>query len=70
MVLVGPPAIPPAPQVRQVRPEELDRYLPAAVAMFTEEVGVDPRAGDGGAGYRARVAELIAAGSAGLTMYM
>ena len=27
--------------------------------MFTEEVGVDPRAGDGGAGYRARVAELV-----------
>jgi predicted GNAT family acetyltransferase len=43
---------------------ELDRYLPAAVAMFTEEVGVDPRAGDGGAGYRSRVAELVAAGRA------
>jgi len=25
-----------------VRPEELDRYLPAAIAMFTEEVGIDP----------------------------
>jgi uncharacterized protein len=47
-----------------VRPEELDRYLPAAVAMFTEEVGVDPRAGDGGSGYRARVADLVAAGRA------
>ncbi len=30
--------------------------------MFIEEVGVEPRAGDGGASYRARVAELIAAG--------
>ena len=30
--------------VRPVRMDELDRYLPAAVAMFTEEVGVDPRA--------------------------
>ncbi|MGE0300087.1 GNAT family N-acetyltransferase [Pseudonocardia sp.] len=64
MVLAGPPAVAPDPWVRQVRIDELDRYLPAAVAMFTEEVGVDPRAGDGGAGYRARVAELVAAGRA------
>ena len=42
MVLAGPPAIAPDLQVRPVRIEELDRYLPAAVAMFTEEVGVDP----------------------------
>ncbi len=56
--------IPADPLVRPVRPDELDRYLPAAVAMFIEEVGVDPRAGDGGASYRARVAELIAAGRA------
>ncbi|MFC5949500.1 GNAT family N-acetyltransferase [Pseudonocardia lutea] len=64
MVLSGPPRIAPDPQVRPVRPEEIDRYLPAAIAMFTEEVGVDPRAGDGGAGYRARVSELISAGRA------
>ncbi|MFR9805679.1 GNAT family N-acetyltransferase [Pseudonocardia sp. RS010] len=64
MVLAGPPRLAPDPQVRPVRPGEIDRYLPAAVAMFTEEVGVDPRAGDGGAGYRARVAELISAGRA------
>jgi uncharacterized protein len=56
--------VPVDPLVRPVRPDELDRYLPAAVAMFTEEVGVDPRLPDGGAGYRARVAELIAAGRA------
>ena len=31
--------------------------MPACVAMFTEEVGVSPLAGDGGALYRARVAE-------------
>ncbi|ANY08293.1 GNAT family N-acetyltransferase [Pseudonocardia sp. HH130630-07] len=59
MALQGRPAVAPDPQVRPVRIDELDRYLPAAVAMFTEEVGVDPRDGDGGAGYRARVAELI-----------
>ena len=59
-----PPVTTPDPLVRPVRPDELDRYLPAAIAMFTEEVGIDPTAGDGGAGYRARVAELIAGGRA------
>ncbi len=38
--------------------------LPASVAMFTEEVGVSPLGPDGGAAYRARVAELIALGRA------
>ena len=52
------------PGVRQVRPEELDAYLEAAVDMFIGEVGVDPRLGDGGRGYRRRVASLIAAGRA------
>lgn len=51
-------------EVRQVRPEELDAYLVAAVDMFIGEVGVDPRLGDGGRGYRRRVANLIAAGRA------
>jgi predicted GNAT family acetyltransferase len=64
MVLPTRPAIAADPQVRPVHPGELDRYLPAAVAMFTEEVGVDPRLGDGGVGYRARVAEQIASGRA------
>jgi len=64
MVLAGRPAVAPDPGVRAVRPDELDRYLPAAIAMFTEEVGIDPRAGDGGSGYRSRVAELVAAGRA------
>jgi uncharacterized protein len=40
----------------------LDTLLPAAVAMFTEEVGVSPTRVDGGAAYRARVAELVRAG--------
>jgi uncharacterized protein len=52
------------PAVRQVRPEELDAYLVAAVDMFIGEVGVDPRLGDGGRGYRRRVASLITAGRA------
>jgi uncharacterized protein len=56
--------IAPDPAVRRVRPDELDILLPASIAMFTEEVGVSPLAGDGGASYRARVRELIRAGRA------
>lgn len=54
------PLVPVDPHVRLVRPDELDTYLAAAVAMFIEEVGVDPRANDGGRGYRRRIAGLIA----------
>ncbi|WP_306988658.1 GNAT family N-acetyltransferase [Amycolatopsis thermophila] len=64
MAMEAQPSVRPDPMVRPVRPDELERYLPAAIAMFIEEVGVDPRAGDGGASYRARVAELIAGGRA------
>ena len=52
------------PGVRRVRVDELDAYLVAAVDMFIGEVGIDPRVGDGGRGYRRRVASLIAAGRA------
>jgi predicted GNAT family acetyltransferase len=58
------PLVPPDPGVRPVRPEELGILLPACVEMFTEEVGVSPMAADGGAMYRARVAELIDQGLA------
>ncbi|WP_046322057.1 GNAT family N-acetyltransferase [Mycobacterium sp. UM_Kg1] len=64
MALQSIPACLMDPEVRQVRPEELDAYLVAAVDMFIGEVGVDPRAGDGGRAYRRRVANLIAAGRA------
>lgn len=64
MALDTQPLVPADRCVRPVQPAELERYLPAAIAMFTEEVGVDPRAGDGGVSYRARVAELIAGGRA------
>jgi predicted GNAT family acetyltransferase len=50
--------------VRRVRIDQLDAYLVAAIDMFIGEVGVDPRLGDGGRGYRRRVAGLIAAGRA------
>lgn len=52
------------PEVRQVRPDEIDAYLVAAIDMFIGEVGVDPRLGDGGRSYRRRLANLIAAGRA------
>ncbi|WP_228181381.1 GNAT family N-acetyltransferase [Streptomyces anulatus] len=52
----------PDPLVRRVRKDETEVLMPACVAMFTEEVGVSPLAGDGGLLYQARVAELIGAG--------
>jgi predicted GNAT family acetyltransferase len=52
------------PAVRPVRMDELDAYLVAAIDMFIGEVGVDPRLGDGGRGYRRRVAGMIGAGRA------
>jgi len=64
MAIGGPPAVPPDPAVRQVRPDEVDVLLPASVAMFTEEVGVSPLGDDGGALYRARVAEIVREGRA------
>lgn len=54
------PRIEPDDGVRLVEPREIDLLLPACVAMFTEEVGVSPLAGDGGVLYRARIEELIA----------
>jgi ribosomal protein S18 acetylase RimI-like enzyme len=63
MVTASMPAdITPDPRVRRVRKDEMDVIMPACVAMFTEEVGVSPLAGDGGLLYQARVAELVAAG--------
>ncbi|MER5888776.1 GNAT family N-acetyltransferase [Streptomyces sp. NPDC001941] len=50
------------PLVRRVRKDEMDLIMPACVAMFTEEVGVSPLAGDGGLLYQARVAELVGSG--------
>ncbi|MCW2873899.1 GNAT family N-acetyltransferase [Actinacidiphila oryziradicis] len=57
-----PADITPDPLVRRVRRDEIDVIMPACVAMFTEEVGVSPLAGDGGLLYQARVAELVTNG--------
>jgi len=64
MAIEGPPLVPPDRAVRRVRMDEIDMLMPACVAMFTEEVGVSPLTGDGGAAYRARVCELIRSGRA------
>ncbi|MET0699900.1 MAG: GNAT family N-acetyltransferase [Mycobacterium sp.] len=64
LALSAPPSCPIDPAVRRVRVDELDAYLVAAIDMFIGEVGIDPRLGDGGRGYRRRVAGLIAAGRA------
>lgn len=64
MAISGPPRVAVDQAVRQVRPDEIDILMPACIAMFTEEVGVSPLTGDGGAAYRARVAELVRAGRA------
>lgn len=58
------PAIPADPEVRRVRPSEVHRLFPAAVAMYAEEVGVSPLADDGGRAYRRRVEDLVRAGRA------
>lgn len=52
----------PDPLVRRIRKDEVEVLMPACVAMFTEEVGISPLAGDGGLLYQARVAELISTG--------
>lgn len=63
MVTESPSAdVAPDPLVRRVRKDEVDVLMPACVAMFTEEVGISPLAGDGGLLYQARVAELVGAG--------
>ncbi|WP_175468021.1 MULTISPECIES: GNAT family N-acetyltransferase [unclassified Streptomyces] len=56
------PDVTPDPLVRRIRKDEMEVLMPACVAMFTEEVGISPLAGDGGLLYQARVAELISTG--------
>ncbi|MGY1497184.1 GNAT family N-acetyltransferase [Streptomyces sp. QTS52] len=60
--LPDPSVITPDPYVRRILKEEMETIMPACVAMFTEEVGISPLAGDGGLLYQARVAELVGSG--------
>ena len=50
--------------VRAITMDEFDSYFAAAVAMYTEEVGVDPLAGGGRAGYRSHCQTLVQTGRA------
>lgn len=59
MVIDGPPQVEPDPEVGLVTMNDFETVLPAAVAMFTEEVGYSPMGSDGGAAYRHRVSELV-----------
>ncbi|ROS77137.1 DUF4081 domain-containing GNAT family N-acetyltransferase [Cellulomonas sp. PhB143] len=52
------PDVPPDPEVRRSRVEELDVVLPACVRMFVEEVGYSPVSGNGRV-YEDRVRALV-----------
>jgi predicted GNAT family acetyltransferase len=58
------PAVTADESVRLVSPADLPRFLPAAIAMFSEELGISPIGSDGGASYRGRVADTVASGRA------
>ncbi len=59
---VGP--IQPDPLVVRVGPRDLMRYLPAALAMFSEELEIEPPPSGVNSPYRSRLARLIAGGLA------
>lgn len=54
----------PDARVRVMHPADSGRYLPAAAAMFAEELGISPFAGRAGPSYRRRVDSLLACGRA------
>jgi predicted GNAT family acetyltransferase len=64
MVIDRAPNVAPDPLVNQAIARQLPRYLPAALAMFTEELQLDPPPAGINSPYRTRIAQLIAAGLA------
>lgn len=52
------------PYVRQVQATQIDDYVPAAAAMFTEELGVSPYRVAHSGDYRRRIADLVRDGRA------
>lgn len=62
MVISKPPVVEPDPRVRRVGRGDEESYFAAAVAMYTEEVGVSPL--DGSTGYRWYVDRLMETGCA------
>jgi predicted GNAT family acetyltransferase len=61
MEIARPALVEADPETRQGRPDELERVFPAAVAMFTEEVGVSPLAW--AESYKQRVLGLLERGN-------
>lgn len=57
-----PAPVPCDPEVRLVRPDEIDLVYPAAVAMYAEEVGVSPLVDGGEYAFRGRIVELVESG--------
>ena len=62
MELGAAPLLEPDPAVRRTTPDDFAALYPACVAMYTEEVGVDPEADGGAPIYRSRVRQLIGLG--------
>lgn len=62
LVIAKGPCVAADQEVRRLGPEHLDAVFPAAVAMFTEEIGVSPVAGRRSEGYRARILQQLRAG--------
>ncbi|MCL1897222.1 MAG: GNAT family N-acetyltransferase [Micrococcales bacterium] len=57
MEITGPPLWPADPQIKPAKPCQLEQVLPAAVAMFTEELGFPPQ--DPNGSYRQYVQTLL-----------
>lgn len=63
MVIDGEPTVVPDPRVQRITVDDWEPYFHAAVAMYTEEVGVSPIKGNP-ASYKFYVRQLIEAGRA------
>jgi predicted GNAT family acetyltransferase len=59
MKIDRPPLVAADPAVGPVRKDQIDILYPAAVAMFTEEVGVSPEAAGGRGQYESGVRQLV-----------
>lgn len=64
LVLDRPLSVEPDSEVRPAQLGELERYVPAAAAMFAEELGVSPHVAPGTVFFRERITELIRSGRA------
>lgn len=57
-----PPRVAADPEVRRTTTFDVDALYPACVDFYTEEIGISPEYGGGGALYRARVEQLVSRG--------